>query len=207
MNDNRYQQLFDNIFNETERIQSHINGIASDIKRDHMSLLNEAIQLSVSELAWTYHKKTDTWEINSPHESEEQQSAKNENIMDPDHEPSEKSQLLTSLKDSVQNIKRFKIGNHLMLRTKLLDRTGRHEKIFVVRQIVWSIEDIVIKGIVVKQLSGINMNMGSLSRYDCQRLHVKYEPGLQIMSMELPWIMVNDAKLKCLKSKTKNNNG
>ena len=53
---------------------------------------------------------------------------KKKNIMDPNHEPSEKSKLLTQLKESVSNRRRFKKGAYLMLRTKLLDRTGRLEK-------------------------------------------------------------------------------
>lgn len=124
--------------------------------------------------------------------------SKKKNIMDPNHEPSEKSKLLTQLKESVSNRRRFKKGAYLMLRTKLLDRTGRLEKIYVVRQVVWSIDDVVIKGLVVKQVAGINLNMSSLTRNDCLTLHVKYEPGLQLLSMELPWLPVSLNKLKTL---------
>lgn len=135
---------------------------------------------------------------------------KNPNIMDPDYEPSDKSKLLTELKNSVNNRRLFHRGAYLMLRTKLRDRAGRVEKIYHVKQVVWSIDELPVKAVVVKQLTGPNNNISALSRYDCTGLHVKYEAGLQVLSMELPWVPVTANKLLKLKSKKKsktNKNG
>lgn len=135
---------------------------------------------------------------------------KNPNIMDPDYEPSDKSKLLTELKNSVNNRRLFHRGAYLMLRTKLRDRAGRVEKIYQVKQVIWSIDELPVKAVVVKQLTGPNNNISALSRYDCAGLHVKYESGLQVLSMELPWVAVTANKLLKLKSKKKsktNNNG
>lgn len=148
--------------------------------------------------------------VKAPTPNIQQPLKKNPNIMDPDYEPSDKSKLLTELKNSVNNRRLFHRGAYLMLRTKLKDRTGRVEKIYQVKQVVWSIDELPVKAVVVKQLTGPNNNISALSRYDCIGLHVKYESGLQVLSMELPWVQVTANKLLKLKSKKKsktNKNG
>ena len=99
---------------------------------------------------------------------------------------SEKSKLKAKLKSEVH--KRFKIGDFICLRTKAKGGCKRIERMYQIKQVVWTMNDLVIKALVVKQISGPNYNMFSMNRYDCARVHVKYEPGLQFLSMELPWI-------------------
>lgn len=99
---------------------------------------------------------------------------------------SEKAKLKAQLKSEVN--KKFKIGDFICLRTKAKGGCKRIERVYQIKQIVWSMNDLVIKALVVKQVSGPNYNMFSMNRYDCTRVHVKYEPGLQFLSMDLPWI-------------------
>jgi hypothetical protein len=40
-----------------------------------------------------------------------------------------------------------------------------------------------MNSLIVKKLSGPEEKIYSLTPYDCKRLHIKFQPGLQIMSM------------------------
>lgn len=114
-----------------------------------------------------------------------------ENDVTPVNTRSNKSQIKTNVKQEIK--KKFKRGSFICLRTKGKGSAKRIERIYQIKQIVWSMNDIILKALVVKQISGPNYNMFSLNPTDCARVHVKYEPGLQFLSMELPWI---PAKIK-----------
>lgn len=48
---------------------------------------------------------------------------------------------------------------------------------------VYTINDYEMNSLIVKKLSGPEEKIYSLTPYDCKRLHIKFQPGLQIMSM------------------------
>lgn len=80
--------------------------------------------------------------------------------------------------------KRYNVGDILLLRGKYKDGSKRNEKVFEVKKVIWSLKGQVINALILKQLSGNNFNM-SLSKGDCVKYHVKYEPGLQVYSMHM----------------------
>lgn len=77
---------------------------------------------------------------------------------------------------------RYKIGDILVLRGKIKDGCNRLEKIFEVKKVIWSIRSNPVNVLILKQLSGTNNNR-SLTKNDCKKYHIKYEPGLQVYSM------------------------
>lgn len=80
--------------------------------------------------------------------------------------------------------KRYNVGDILLLRGKYKDGSKKNEKTFEVKKIIWSLKGQVINALILKQLSGTNINM-TLSKADCVKYHVKYEPGLQVYSMHM----------------------
>lgn len=102
--------------------------------------------------------------------------------------PSDKHKLKDELKSEVKQ--KFSIGDFIMLRTKSKCGSERINRVYEVKQIIWCIEDLPIQSLVVKQISGPNTNGLTMNIHDCKRLHVKYEAGLQILSMKLNWIKI-----------------
>ena len=80
--------------------------------------------------------------------------------------------------------KSFANGDILVLRGKCKDGSEKNEKIFEVKKVIWSLKGQIINALILKQLSGNNNNM-SLTKKDCIKYHVKYEPNLQVYSMML----------------------
>ena len=80
--------------------------------------------------------------------------------------------------------KHFKNGDILVLRGKYRDGSQKNEKIFEVKKVIWSLKGQIVNVLILKQLSGTNNNT-SLTKKDCIKYHVKYEPGLQVYSMSL----------------------
>lgn len=82
---------------------------------------------------------------------------------------------------------RYKIGDILILRGKIRDGSPELIKKFEVKKVIWSIKEVPVNILILKQLEGVNNNM-SLTKNDCKRYHIKYEEGLQVYSMGLNFI-------------------
>lgn len=85
-------------------------------------------------------------------------------------------------KESVSN--KYKIGDILVLRGKIRDGSRRIVKVFEVKKIIWSVKSQIVNVLVLKQLEGPNNNR-TLTKEDCKKYHIKYEPGLQVYSMNI----------------------
>lgn len=86
---------------------------------------------------------------------------------------------------------RYKIGDVLVLKSKIRDGSKRNYRKFVVKKIIWSINSNPVNIIIVKQVSGPITNM-SLSKNDCKRYHIKYEENLQVYSMSMNFVKIVD---------------
>ena len=86
---------------------------------------------------------------------------------------------------------RYKIGDVLMLKSKIRDGSKRNYRKFVVKKIIWSINSNPVNIIIVKQVSGPVTNM-SMSKNDCKRYHIKYEENLQVYSMMMNFVKIAD---------------
>lgn len=86
---------------------------------------------------------------------------------------------------------KFIVGEQYKLRSKSVIGEKTQEKIYICKQKVHQIENCVINAVIMKQISGPQYNIYTLNKNDCKMLHVKFEPGLQVLSTELNWIAIN----------------
>lgn len=85
---------------------------------------------------------------------------------------------------------RYKIGDILMLKSKIRNGSKKNYKKFEVKKIIWSINANPVNVLILKQISGQVTNM-SMSKNDCKRYHIKYEENLQVYSMMMNFIKIN----------------
>ena len=81
--------------------------------------------------------------------------------------------------------KKFVVNHIYHLRTKL---NNENRKIFVLKKFIYTINDLPVNILILKQLSGEKNKIFTLSREECKILHIKYEDGLQVWPMDLNWI-------------------
>jgi hypothetical protein len=83
--------------------------------------------------------------------------------------------------------RKFVVGELISLKTK--SKCGSKEVIkgYKVIKFFYTINDIETNAVVVKQIYGPQSQIYTLNIHDCQKLHIKYEPGLQVFSMNLNW--------------------
>lgn len=84
--------------------------------------------------------------------------------------------------------KRFKVGKNYILRIKPKD--GSREVImgFQCKKFIYTMNDMPMNIVIMKQLYGDEGKKYTLDRHECQKFHVKYEPGLEVWPMGVNWI-------------------
>ena len=93
-----------------------------------------------------------------------------------------------SKSEAKKKIKRnFKIGDLISLKTKSVCGSREIIKGFEVKKCVYTVNKNEVNVIIVKQIYGPEEKIFTLNRHDCEKLHLKYEPGLQVFSMMLNW--------------------
>lgn len=83
--------------------------------------------------------------------------------------------------------RKFHIGEEISLKVK--SKCGSTEVIrgYVVKKCIYTINGQEINAVVVKQIYGPKTRIYTLNRHDCEKFHIKFEPGLQVYSMLLNW--------------------
>ena len=94
--------------------------------------------------------------------------------------------------------KRYKIGDHLMLKGKIRDGSEKIVKKFVVKKVIWSIKNKPMNILILKQYEGPCNNM-TLNKSDCVKYHIKYEPGLQAYSMMMNFYKIKPKQIEITK--------
>lgn len=84
--------------------------------------------------------------------------------------------------------KKFVIGKEYSLRFRPNKSSKYIVKSYICKKFIYTMRDTVLNAIIVKQVSGPSEMIFTLNKDDCKRLHIKYEDGLQILSMKLDWI-------------------
>jgi hypothetical protein len=102
---------------------------------------------------------------------------------DEEKQVSEKTKLKRQEKKKIN--KKFVVNHTYHLRTKL---NNENRKIFVLKKFIYTINDLPVNILILKQLSGEKNKIFTLSREECKILHIKYEDGLQVWPMDLNWI-------------------
>ena len=83
--------------------------------------------------------------------------------------------------------RKFVVGELISLKTK--SKCGSKEVIkgYKVVKFFYTINDIETNALVLKQIYGPQSQIYTLNIHDCRKLHIKYEPGLEVFSMNLNW--------------------
>ena len=102
---------------------------------------------------------------------------------DEEKQVSEKTKLKRQEKKKIN--KKFVVNHIYHLRTKL---NNENRKIFVLKKFIYTINDLPVNILILKQLSGEKNKIFTISREECKILHIKYEDGLQVWPMDLNWI-------------------
>lgn len=80
--------------------------------------------------------------------------------------------------------KKWEIGATYILKSKRRDGSDNLVKEFVLKKFIWTEKLMPVNVLIMKQVSGPCNNLYTLNKFDCQRYHIKFEPGLQVWSME-----------------------
>ena len=84
--------------------------------------------------------------------------------------------------------KKFVIGQVYMLRQKSVCGSKEIVKKYVLKKFIYTSKNEILNVLILKQIEGPVGTIFTLNRNDCKRYHIKYEPGLQVFSMEFNWI-------------------
>jgi hypothetical protein len=84
--------------------------------------------------------------------------------------------------------KKFIVGNHYKLIYKSVCGSIPIIKEFVCKKFIYKNNNKILNIVIMKQISGNKDIIFTADKYICKQFHIKYEPGLQIFSMELPWV-------------------
>lgn len=83
---------------------------------------------------------------------------------------------------------KFKIGRYYFLRIKPKDGSADVIIKYQCIKTVYSIKDIQINVVIMKQITPYQGKKYTLDKHDCEKFHIKFEPGLEVWPMELNWI-------------------
>lgn len=92
------------------------------------------------------------------------------------------------LKAKLKNKLKFKIGSHYFLNFKSKRLLGNIVLEYVCVKVIYAIRNIPVNIVIMKQISNFNNKKYCLTPSQCKIYHIKYEPGLQVCSMNLNWI-------------------
>lgn len=86
----------------------------------------------------------------------------------------------------------FKENCVYLLKRETLDGSEQQEKTYLLVKYIHDIFGIVLDCLVVKQLSGNNEKIFTLTKSDCALLEIEYQSGLQILPSKLNWEQVKE---------------
>jgi hypothetical protein len=83
---------------------------------------------------------------------------------------------------------KFKIGRYYYQRIKPKDGSPNVVIKYQCVKTIYSIKDIETNIVIMRQITPYDGRKFTLDRQECQKFHIKYEPGLEVWPMEINWI-------------------
>ena len=166
--------ISDNYKTNRER-EDEIRAMVNSIIEEQLKVNNEIVQSAVSTIAVADPKKTTLLKVVEP------------NL----EEPINEAQSMVPAKPIIKKGRKFKIGEHYFI-YPMKNKKLRRE--YVVKKTVYTIRDKQVNIVIMKQVSGSNTTRFTLNKDDCLKLHLKYEEGLEVFSMELDWKLIKNKK-------------
>lgn len=84
--------------------------------------------------------------------------------------------------------KRFKIGGRYFLHLKSRDGSRYVVKEYICKKFIYSLNDNIMNIVIMQQVAGEIDKKFTLNKNECKQFHIKYEPGLEVYSMDMNWI-------------------
>ena len=84
--------------------------------------------------------------------------------------------------------KRFKIGGRYFLHLKSRDGSRYILKEYICKKFIYSLNDNIMNIVIMQQVAGEVDKKFTLNKNECKQFHIKYEPGLEVYSMDMNWI-------------------
>lgn len=84
--------------------------------------------------------------------------------------------------------KRFKIGGRYFLHLKSRDGSRYVVKEYICKKFIYSLNDNIMNIVIMQQVAGEINKKFTLNKNECKQFHIKYEPGLEVYSMDMNWI-------------------
>lgn len=94
--------------------------------------------------------------------------------------------------DIPKSTKQFQIGDRYVLQGTSCDDFSMPSKVYEIKGVLGTVNDICLNSVVVKQLSGEKSTIFSLTKTDCQTLGIPFERELQIFPQNLNWTKVTE---------------
>ena len=91
---------------------------------------------------------------------------------------------------------KFKIGRYYYQRIKPKDGSQNIVIKYQCVKTIYSIKDIETNIVIMRQITPYDGRKFTLDRQECQKFHIKYEPGLEVWPMEINWIPEKSQKTK-----------
>lgn len=83
---------------------------------------------------------------------------------------------------------KFKIGKYYFQHIKPKDGSPNVVIKYQCVKTIYSIKDIETNIVIMRQITPYDGRKFTLDRQECQKFHIKYEPGLEVWPMEINWI-------------------
>lgn len=84
--------------------------------------------------------------------------------------------------------KRFKVGGRYFLHLKSRDGSRYILKEYICKKFIYSLNDNIMNIVIMQQIAGEVDKKFTLNKNECKQFHIKYEPGLEVYSMDMNWI-------------------
>ena len=84
--------------------------------------------------------------------------------------------------------KRFKVGGRYFLHLKSRDGSRYILKEYVCKKYIYSLNDNIMNIVIMQQVAGEVDKKFTLNKNECKQFQIKYEPGLEVYSMDMNWI-------------------
>ena len=84
--------------------------------------------------------------------------------------------------------KRFKVGGRYFLHLKSRDGSRYILKEYICKKFIYSLNDNIMNIVIMQQVAGEVDKKFTLNKNECKQFHIKYEPGLEVYSMDMNWI-------------------
>lgn len=99
-----------------------------------------------------------------------------------------RAKTLTKNKCKKQFKTRFKIGRYYFLRIKPKDGSADVVIKYLCKKTVYSVNDIPMNIVIMKQITPFEGRKFTLDKHECEKFHIKFEPGLEVWPMAMNWI-------------------